>query len=362
MRFIKTVLILLAVWTVNCQRPPAPPEVKLAESQAVELQRAGGSLFFSREYEAYVELLKSARAGLRQEDLKLGWFRDYEDIRKDFQSAIAAGEELLAKIGRLKHDRRSAIASEARQLQARLDELDSLTVVTIERGPARGELTKAAIILKEAGNLLGGDRFEEAEKRVSEASVFIEGAERAIASHLSRYMDGKNIGIWKRWAEETIENSRKARSQAIIISKLERRLTVYKSGLPVRIFDIGLGINGYRLKRYSGDNATPEGKYKITKKIRNSQYHKALLINYPNQQDKQRFELARKRGEIPASSNIGGSIEIHGGGEDSLTRGCISLDDEKIDELFEMIKVGCPVTIVGTLDPDSSLIRILRKG
>jgi lipoprotein-anchoring transpeptidase ErfK/SrfK len=58
---------------------------------------------------------------------------------------------------------------------------------------------------------------------------------------------------------------------------------------------------------------------------------------------------------------IGGDIEIHGGGPDSLTRGCISMDNDKIDELFGLVSVGTAVTIVGTNETENYVIRALRK-
>jgi len=53
-------------------------------------------------------------------------------------------------------------------------------------------------------------------------------------------------------------------------------------------------------------------------------------------------------------------IEIHGGGKDGLTRGCVALDDKEMDELFKLIPIGTPVTIVGTTDPNNKIIEILK--
>ena len=54
-------------------------------------------------------------------------------------------------------------------------------------------------------------------------------------------------------------------------------------------------------------------------------------------------------------------LRVVGGGQDSLTRGCISMDNDKIDELFGLVSVGTAVTIVGTNEMENYVIRALRK-
>jgi lipoprotein-anchoring transpeptidase ErfK/SrfK len=79
------------------------------------------------------------------------------------------------------------------------------------------------------------------------------------------------------------------------------------------------------------------------------------LINYPNEEDTRNFISAKKNGLIPSKSKIGGLIEIHGGGKDSMTYGCISMDNNMIDSLFSLVNVGTPVTIVGAVDHNNTL-------
>jgi hypothetical protein len=60
-------------------------------------------------------------------------------------------------------------------------------------------------------------------------------------------------------ARETIEWSKKHRTSAIVISKAERSLTLYRSGQKLVSYPVRLGFNGINEKRYQGDGATPEG-------------------------------------------------------------------------------------------------------
>ena len=93
--------------------------------------------------------------------------------------------------------------------------------------------------------------------------------------------------------------------------------------------------------------------YKITKKFDGgrTKYYKALLLDYPNDEDKRKFKSDIENGSLPSTSKIGGLIEIHGNGGKGIdwTEGCIALTDKEIDMVYKKVKVGTPVTIVGSV-------------
>jgi len=122
-----------------------------------------------------------------------------------------------------------------------------------------------------------------------------------------------------------------------------------------------LGKKGWLKKRYAKDHATPEGKYRIIKKNPKSRFYKALLINYPNESDRRDFLDARQKGHLLKKVNIGGLIEIHGGGKESLTEGCIALDNGPMEELYNLVGIGTPVTIIGALDEQNSISSALLE-
>jgi len=162
-----------------------------------------------------------------------------------------------------------------------------------------------------------------------------------------------NFPKWKRWANETIEWSRQNSSTAILIDKFAQKCYVYRNGAIKKTFDAEFGTNWIGIKQHKGDKATPEGKYHITKKKNNreTKYYKALLINYPNDDDKARYASGVKNGNISKRTGIGNLIEIHGDGGRGAnwTDGCIALTNDDIDKLYELAGVGTPVTIVGSL-------------
>ena len=103
-----------------------------------------------------------------------------------------------------------------------------------------------------------------------------------------------------------------------------------------------------------GDNATPEGRYRIIRKRGRGEtrYHRALEIDFPNAEDRRAFTAAKRDGRIPANARIGGLIEIHGDGGKGAdwTNGCVAMTNTTMEELFRQVAVGTPVTIVGTIN------------
>jgi lipoprotein-anchoring transpeptidase ErfK/SrfK len=162
-----------------------------------------------------------------------------------------------------------------------------------------------------------------------------------------------NFPKWKRWANETIEWSRQNSSTALVVDKFAQKCYVYRNGDVKKTFDAEFGPNWIGGKQHKGDKATPEGKYHITKKKnhRETKYYKALLINYPNDDDKARYSAGVRNGSISKRTSIGNLIEIHGDGGRGAnwTDGCIALTNNDMDKLYELVGVGTPVTIVGSL-------------
>ncbi|MBL7138425.1 MAG: L,D-transpeptidase family protein [Bacteroidales bacterium] len=173
-----------------------------------------------------------------------------------------------------------------------------------------------------------------------------------------------NIPKWKRWVDETINWSRVNDKPVIIIDKFARKCYVYARGVQIFTLDAEFGINWIGEKKRVGDKATPEGRYSVTKKKSNKRtnYYKALLIDYPNEEDKARFAEEVRRGLISWRTSIGGMIEIHGGGGKGInwTNGCVAVKNEDMDQVYQYAEVGTPVTIVGSLKSMNEVQRANR--
>lgn len=134
----------------------------------------------------------------------------------------------------------------------------------------------------------------------------------------------------------------------IVVKKGKRRLLLYHDCELFKTFPIDLGDNPKGPKIHQGDMRTPEGLYRIVeKKDRGrTKYHLALLLNYPNERDRLRFEKALREGKVPNGQGIGGLIEIHGEGRgEDWTQGCIALHNQHMGDLFKNVPLGTPVWI-----------------
>jgi murein L,D-transpeptidase YafK len=181
----------------------------------------------------------------------------------------------------------------------------------------------------------------------------------------------------------------------IYVNKGEFSLNVYdRNRKVVASYHLAYGLNPDRnTKLFAGDNRTPEGKYKIIeilsmdahknsnsyKKIRamnrvffrardghykygkrekdlgdNAYGPRFFLIDYPNQRDRERYQRAVSKGEVPAKRGkllpIGSGIAIHGNCDPPsighlASSGCIRMFNEDIIELDNYIQLGTPVII-----------------
>ncbi len=144
---------------------------------------------------------------------------------------------------------------------------------------------------------------------------------------------------------------------ALIIRKQERTLAVYHRTEQVKVYPIVIGIASYGPKVYQGDLRTPEGVYRIASKRPHARWSRFMLLSYPNAQDRVRYAMALSEGRVPIidghAPGIGGLVGIHGTDrEDSNVRGddwtfgCISLLNQHVAELYDLIPIGTPVLIV----------------
>jgi murein L,D-transpeptidase YafK len=213
------------------------------------------------------------------------------------------------------------------------------------------------LLMFEGNFILSRNDFHKAFEKFRLAEALIGQSGKEVAEMLDVYL--KNIPVWRKWAEETINRSKENQSVAIIVDKIDHTCYIYDKGQIVQKYPIELGKNWIGHKRQKGDDATPEGQYSIEKKIGSGQskYYKALVINYPNERDKLKFNEAKKRGELPKNAQIGGLIEIHGDGGKGInwTQGCIALNNQDMDKIFNKVAVGTSVTIVGSLNGMTSI-------
>ena len=305
----------------------------------------------SSELEAAERATYEALALHRAEEVRLWPIPSADPVVQAWASAQQAAR-LAARRAR---DLRAAAANSAgAQIEeARVAVSAAGTLASrIHLGPERQLLSQARLALDQALAYERGGDLQAARDRAGDAVALAAKLRDHAAGIAGRYADADNIARWQRWKQETIARSKRERRAAILVVKDAHRMTLYVAGEPVRTYTVELGFNWVADKRQEGDGATPEGRYRVVKRKDKSasKYHKALLIDYPNAEDRAEFRQDRQRGDLHPSARIGGLIEIHGGGgrAHDWTDGCVAVTDAEIDDLFPRVAVGTPVTIIGS--------------
>lgn len=186
-------------------------------------------------------------------------------------------------------------------------------------------------------------KLDSVEIIIDEVFILYEGI---YSSYVSEIPD------WLKMVDHTLNHSKRNKSYAIVVDKLARECILYKDGKVVDKYRVELGVNWMGDKKQQGDKSTPEGFYTIIAKKNNGQtrFYKALLLDYPNDEDRKRFIQNKKKGVLNPEAKIGNLIEIHGHGGKGIdwTDGCLALKDADMDAIFKLCPVGTKVTIVGT--------------
>lgn len=340
---------------------PRPPvsEMEYAMETLSRAAKSKAGTYSARLYSEANEAFDSAMANWKEENKGFLYFRNYEKV-KSFaiiaaKKAKQANESSISNSTSLKFKLKEKIES-VNKTAASIDGLFGRYPFPAE---VRNRISKGRMLLNEGKVAYSKGQYLPANRKITDAEYLLSSVYEDATTELREYF--KSFPTWKRWAQNTINDSRKNNSYSIIVDKFSKKCYVYYSGVKRYEFEAELGRNWIGNKKKMGDKATPEGFYKIIHKYqgRETLYHKALALDYPNSEDKERFKKEISKGTIPASSKIGDGIQIHGGGGKGVdwTEGCVALRDSEIDIVYTLIKVGTPVTIVGSMkDIDEILI------
>jgi lipoprotein-anchoring transpeptidase ErfK/SrfK len=140
----------------------------------------------------------------------------------------------------------------------------------------------------------------------------------------------------------------------IVIDKSSYELYVYDRLGWFATYPVVFGNNSLDDKKMEGDRKTPEGSFKIANKRVHEKWDRYMGLDYPTAESLAKFNMRKRRGEIPASASPGGGVGIHGtwphddyviDNFKNWTNGCISLKNEDVEDLYSYVPVGTPVTI-----------------
>lgn len=366
-RFGTMGLLLAGGWCFvsagGCLQAPPPELVQTVEALDTQLTEVGGAEFAPEEYAQFVERWVPLKHRLEADDDLIRWPWEPNRVADEVsQVAQQAAHTLSLAMQRRETLRRTTEAqveeagTRLRMLRLRVEDLGSRALVG-------KQLIDTELLVHQAKTSIEQGRYARALELSQIALQSVGSQTVSLTRALGRYADDEQVQGWQQMAARTIEWSRTRRAQALVINKADRQLMLYRNGQIVHTYPVRLGFNGILEKKHQGDGATPEGEYRIIRKRGpgDTQFYRAFLLDYPNSDDRRRYHLARGSGEVPNGKGIGSWIEIHGQDSHGLdqTLGCIMLDNSQIAQLYEHVSPGTPVTIVGALDVDNPVSRML---
>lgn len=357
--------LVLVVTLTGCTDAVPQDVVEAIESIDRDLMDLRAAELSPDDYARFAHQWMALKTRVQAEEDLIHWPWESNDLDLALRRLHEEGVQTVARVT----DQREALRQTAESKLTSVE--DRFQILTVQVGAIDSrlvlgqQLVETDLLVKQARAFFEEGQFERSIEASDKAGQMLASQAAVLSSELGRYADHGRIGRWQQMAKETIEWSRRHHTSAIIVSKADRVLTLYKNGQKVLSYRVRLGFNGIREKRYQGDGATPEGRYRIAGKRGEgqTQFYRALLLDYPNEEDRRRFQSARKTGLIPASKGIGGQIEIHGVENELMaqTLGCVMLENPQMIYLYDRVEKGTPVTIVGALHEHNSVAQALAS-
>jgi L,D-peptidoglycan transpeptidase YkuD (ErfK/YbiS/YcfS/YnhG family) len=296
--------------------------------------------------------LVKAEAEIRLQSRRSALSRDYEDAARLASEARIAAETCAFQAGAARARVRTRARAALQDLSASLPRAAALARHARDEQVADA-LLQAEMALGEVKSAFEREEYERAEEAAERGRVRLAGAVSGMNRAFDALTASPRRAVWKKWVKQALQESARTGEPVIVVDKLRRQLHLFRGQDEVVWYAADLGIAGVASKTHAGDDATPEGRYRITE-VRGpgqTRYYRALMLDYPNAEDRVRFKRLQRAGQVPRNRGIGNLIEIHGHGGRSQdwTKGCVALDNDDMDDLISRVQVGTAVTIVGTI-------------
>jgi len=358
---ILTLLVILA----GCAEAVPQDVVEAIESIDRDLMNLRAAELSPDDYTRFAHQWMALKTRVQAEEDLIHWPWEPNDLDIALRRLQEEGIQTVARITDQRKAQRQAAENKLTSVEDRFQILTAQVGAIDSRLVLGQQLVETDLLVKQARAFFEEGQYERSIGASEKTGQLLVSQTAVLSRELGRYADHGRIGRWQQMAKETIEWSRRHHTSAIVVSKADRVLTLYKNGQKVLSYPVRLGFNGIREKRYQGDGATPEGRYRIAGKRGQgqTQFYRALLLDYPNEEDRRRFQSARRTGLIPVSKGIGGQIEINGVQNELMaqTLGCVMLENPQMVSLYDRVEKGTPVTIVGALHEHNSVAQALAS-
>ncbi|TMQ30190.1 MAG: hypothetical protein E6K65_06175 [Nitrospirae bacterium] len=278
------------------------------------------------DYTQFAHQWIALKARVQADEDLIRWPWEPNDLEVALRRLQEEGSHTVARLTKERESLRRSAEDKIARVEDRF-RMMTLQVSAIDSRLVLGQKPdEIELLMKQAHTFYEEGRYDRSLDASDRAAQNLVTQAAVLSSELGRYADRDQISRWQQMATGTITWSRIHRTSAIVINKADRVLTLYRNG---------------------------QGRYRISSKDgqEQTQFYRALVLDYPNEDDRRRYHLWRKTGQIPASRAIGEQIEIHGVENELMaqTLGCVMLDNPQMALLYDRVSKGTPVTIVGAL-------------
>lgn len=372
----KTSLLLAAaaVWALSVYLIPLldggqelpPHRLGLAPARFLSAaEKAGARDIQPRRYAGCQDQLKQARFEMNLQSAGFWGTRDFDRASRLMDQTQSDSFRLWRDAAAHQRKARLSADDSIRLAEENMDEAEVVTAVSQQDSYVHSKLATASMLLRRAKSYRAAGRFDQALADANESCRLSFQAHQLSKQVLARYDDPSHIRSWKAWIKQAVEASAQSGGVSFVVIKERHVLDVYRAGKLIRSVSVDLGANSINQKVHAGDRTTPEGLYHVTRKKGHgaSRYGLALLLDFPNAEDRRRFALAKQKGQLTRRTGIGGLIEIHGEGGRGYdwTDGCVAPSDSDMAVLYNWASPGTPVAIVGSDGSDGPVRTILRR-
>ncbi|MBN2773912.1 MAG: L,D-transpeptidase family protein [Prolixibacteraceae bacterium] len=348
------VFLAVSIYSLYKYLSNTPPkaEVKNAVNALAQAKKEQADKYAEQIFSEADKMYNQAMSEWKYQNERFLLIRDYEKVKELAGKSFELSNKAFAKAVNEKKNYNGKLKSQFTSLKNKITYFEKYFIHLPLNKRDFDLFSQARMKYHEAEELFKRGQILETKIRTDEAEKLINRASDSARELLKNF-----YADYPKWVEDASYARKLSRNgqTVILINKLESTCLVLKSNKTIGSFSAEFGRNWFGDKKRMGDKATPEGIYHIVEKKsgNKTKFYKSLLINYPNSEDKKRFDKLVKSGAISKNSKIGGLIEIHGlGGKGSnWTDGCIALENTEMDKLFGMVGVNTPVIIIGSEIP-----------
>lgn len=332
-----------------------PPLKEMEDARAVlsEAESLNAEVYCRKLYREAKVLYDSAMIAWKKENERFILFRRFEPVATLTNRARDKGLKAIAKAKEVRRNSKDDLKEEIKRLRQEMNEFEKIFATLPVSREAKSKHSNGKLLLNEAEVAFEKGEYNNGREKSREASALIRDSYKDARKVLEEYF--VQLPLWQKRLKEAIACSDREKSYVIVVEKIPPRCDLYYNGVKKYSFAAEFGRNWIGDKQLEGDYATPEGSYQVTKKKSRggTKYYKALLIDYPNKNDRAVFAKLKKEGVISRNARPGNLIEIHGDGGRGAnwTNGCVALENSDMDQLYKYAQQGTNITIIGASVP-----------